>query len=137
MNVAPYDGVVANRLKGTERWEFKRRFGKNKRTITFEEVERMWTEGRKGRILLSKVPTGSDVYVDAIELGIYMKGPFGLQMKDDYFLLALDLPGKTVNLPYECVRASWPRAGGGWSIALDVEFSRLGEGIRAKYVPRG
>ena len=137
VNVLPHDGVVANRLKGTDRWEFKRRFGKTKRSLTFEEVEEMWTEGRRGRVLLSKVPQGSSIYIDAIENNVHLQGPFQIRLQDDYFIVAFDRPGHNVSLPYECVRAVWPRAGGGWSIALAVEFSRFTSSspIRAKYLP--
>jgi hypothetical protein len=140
VNVWPHDGVVANKVKGNDRWEFYRRFGKGKKPIAFEEVERMWTDGRKGRVLMSRIPE-TDLgllRVDAREgHGVHMLGPYTIVRMQDYFTLYLSRPGTAFNLPYECVKAVWPSTGGGWSISLDVDvYLDPGSQMRVKYVPR-
>jgi hypothetical protein len=140
VNVAPFDGVVANRVKGTDRWEFKRRFGKSKRSLTFEEAERMWTEGRKGRVMLGKIPDAdlNRIRIDVKEgHGIHLNGPFTIQRSADHFMIAFSTPGPVFNLPYESVRAVWPSAHGGWAVALDVEVALdPGGQMRVKYFPK-
>lgn len=138
VNVEPFDGVVAIKPRGKDYYEFYRRYGKGKKPISFEEVERMWTDGRKGRLLLAKIPERdlSQIRVDAEDQpGVHLSGQFAIIRREEYFTIALSIPGPTVNLPYECVRAVWPSAGGGWSVSLAVRFEiDAGGQLRAKYL---
>lgn len=106
------------------RWDFYRRYGKGKKPMEFSEVEQMWSEGRRGRILLSRVTDLRDVYVDAPNIDARLaKERWRLQRHSDHLELTRS-GGRFYLFPYEFVRAVSPRAGGGWSVALAVRFFR-------------
>lgn len=121
VNVPASIGPVRIKVSGTERWEFYRRHGKLKHPISFEEVERMWSDYRRGRILLSKVPEGAPIYVDPSiadsAFHMMLKSPAYLELHEGHFTIVVSQLFD-VNLPYEAVRAVWPRVGGGWSVSL-------------------
>jgi len=140
VNVEPFGGVVAITPRGKDYSEFYRRFGKGKKPISFEEVERMWTDGRKGRLLLAKIPKIDlgKVRLDVVEgHGIALSKHLELLRLDDYFNVSFGAGAPSFNFPYEFVRAVWPAAGGGWHLSLSVKFelNSLGE-IRTYYVSR-
>lgn len=121
-----------------DKWEFYRRYGRSKKPIDFEEVQRMWTEGRRGKILMSKIPKTD---LTRIHLDVrpgpgcfpqFMDADSGIILADDYFTVAL-ASRETFNFPYEFVKAVWPRVAGGWFVALDVTFERYGDRWSARH----
>ncbi len=137
VNVQPSVGPVAIRVskeKKKIRWEFCRRYGKTKQPIEFEEVERMWSDGRRGKVLLSRIPDPQlkTVYLDievpreATKFFLFDQAST-ITRDEDYF--GLKLPGgETFNFPYEFVKSVWPRVEGGWFVVLDVKLDYRNSG---------
>jgi Putative DNA-binding domain len=143
INVMPHVGIVAIKVKGSDRWEFYRRYGKGKRPVSFEEVEHMWTEGRRGQVILSKVPVDPTqdqtrlVIVDAVASDpAFLREPVRLMLHDSCFELELK-NGKHFFLPYEFVRAAWPDLNGQWTVSLTAKFEwePHGQVMKAGYSP--
>lgn len=140
-NVAPSVGPVA--IKHGDKWEFYRRYGKSKKPIDFEEVEHMWTDGRRGKLMLLKIPTEKSaderrrVFVDATASDpAFLRGPCVLTLHDDRFELKLENQ-QTFGLPYEFVRAAWEGSEGQWFVSLTARFELRGSEstIRVGYSP--
>jgi hypothetical protein len=121
----------------------RKRYGKGKRPISFEEVERMWTQGRRGHVILAKVPVDPtqdqtrSVIVDAVASDpAFLREPARLMLHDSCFELELK-NGKHFFLPYEFVRAAWPNLNGQWTVSLTAKFEweQHGQFMKAGYSP--
>lgn len=138
VNVPAHDGVVAIKLKGVERWEFYRRVGKGKKPFSFEEVEHMWTDGRRGRVLLGRIPEQelNQVWLDVTEgRGVAISQPAGIRKQETHFQVVYH--SRVFNFPYEWIKAVWPSADGRWSIAIAVRFqmSNFDSELQARHQP--
>jgi predicted HTH transcriptional regulator len=134
VNVEPADGVVAVTPRGKDYCEFYRRVDKSKKPLTFEEVERMWTDGRRGRVLVSRMPTEAldDVRLNAIEEGVVLTKRAKVRKHESHLEVAY---GTSIfTFPYEAVQAVWPASDGGWCLALAARFYVRSDGVlQARY----
>lgn len=135
ITVQPHEGVVGVRLQGGDpRYRFPVRSGKDKRWMTFEEVETMWTADRRAQLLVSSIPadrTRQNLRISA-DLERLPEASWELRATESGYFTLRATGGVNVNIPYAFVVAVWPSAHEEFTIALDCALTAVGEGGGAR-----
>lgn len=108
--VQPHAGVVGVRYQGSEpKYRFPVRIGKRKQSMTFEEVERMWTQDRRAWVLLNSIPEKNrhQLRLDAEIQGLSPEA-WVLVSLEPTFALFMAPDTNRVHVPYAFITTVWP-----------------------------